>query len=203
MSDEPKPPEDETSATRPNAGYPLTENNNSEGEMVFYYSREHRLAKAPQSVRDLYKETAPAKFNLLRPLISTKPKAVMFISILIITVMSIFTSIWYHAGDGPGGSLGGNTISASALRYEGTTIVVLKKKVQGRDSPYTGTVNIMVSPVLKKGKGSASPVVEPYRISFTQKTEEEYRFALPFEDEEVLFYIQGGDNSLEFKLKTQ
>ncbi|GHV52637.1 hypothetical protein AGMMS49579_10240 [Spirochaetia bacterium] len=188
---------------RPNAGRPLTENNNSEEEMVFYYSRERRLAKAPQAVRDLYKETPPVKFSLLRPLISTKPKARMFVFILVISVISIITSIWYHAGDSAGGSLGGNTVSAAALRYEGTTVIVLKKKVQDKNSPYTGTVDIAVSPILKKGEAPDSLPVEPYRISFTQKEEEEYRFALPFEDEELLLYIQGGGDSLEFKLKTQ
>ncbi|GHV63512.1 hypothetical protein AGMMS49587_13780 [Spirochaetia bacterium] len=128
MSDEPKVPVDDTKPARPNAGYPLTENNNSEEEMVFYYSREHRLQRAPKSVRDLYRETAPVKFNLLRPLISTKPKAVMFVSVLILAVMSIFTSVWYHAGDSADKNLGGNRISAVALRHEGTTIIVLKKK---------------------------------------------------------------------------
>jgi hypothetical protein len=198
MSDTPKPPEGEPKPERPNARLPLTENQNSEGEMVFYYSREHRLAKAPKSVRDLHKETGPVKFSLLRPLISTKPKAIMFVSILILTVMTILTYFGYPADENQ--ILGGNAISAAALRYEGTTIIVLTKKVQDKKSPYTGTVDIAVSPVLKNG---GEPLVEPYRISFTQKEEEEYRFALPFEDEELLIFIQGGADSLEFKLKTQ
>ncbi|GHV63510.1 hypothetical protein AGMMS49587_13770 [Spirochaetia bacterium] len=72
-------------------------------------------------------------------------------------------------------------------------------------------MDIAVSPVLQKGaaKDKAEngfpepPVIEPYRISFTLKDEEEYRLALPFEDEELLLRIQGGGDSLEFKLKTQ
>ena len=200
MADEPKPP-------RPNAGYPLTENGNPEEEMVFHYSREHRLARAPKSVQDLYKETKPVKFSLLRPLISTRPKALMFVSILILAVMTIFTYFGYPGDEDQ--ILGGNAISAAALRYEGTTILVLNKKVQDKAAgeAYTGVVDIAVSPVLKKGaeKGEvpASPLVEPYRISFTQKEEEEYRFALPFEDEELLLSLQGGAARLEFKLKTQ
>jgi hypothetical protein len=202
MSDEPKSPGDETRPVRPNAELPLTENNNSEGEMVFHYSRERRLEKAPRSVRELYEHTAPAKSKLLRPLISTRPKALMFIFILILTAVSIFTSFWYHREDSAGGSLGGNTVSAAAVKYEGTTIVVLKKKIQDKNSPYTGAVHIAVSPVLKKD-AAESLIVEPYRVFFTLKEEEEYRFALPFEDEELLLSIWGGEDVLEFKLKTQ
>jgi hypothetical protein len=183
-------------STRPNEGLPLTESKNAEDAMIFHYSRERRLERAPQSVRALYENPKMDKFNLLRPLISSKPRAMLFIFILILTAISIFMSM-YARSEG-NRILGGNAISVSAIRFEGTTIVVLKKKIQNRDSPYTGEVNIVISP-----EGTESPIVEPYRIFFTLKEEEEYRFALPFENEELLLYIQGEKDSLEFKLKAQ
>jgi len=49
----------EDGKTRPNANYKLSKPDNAvvpEEELVFYYNREHRLAKAPKHVRELYEE---------------------------------------------------------------------------------------------------------------------------------------------------
>ncbi|GHV90857.1 hypothetical protein AGMMS50268_13600 [Spirochaetia bacterium] len=188
--------------SRPNQGMPLTEKKNAEDGVIYHYSRERRLEKASPSVRALYENTGPVKFSLLRPLISSKPRALLFVSILLLTAMSIFTSIYTRSGDSQ--SLGGNALSVTAVKFEGTTIVVLKKKAQAQNSkPYTGAVDIAVSPVPQKSSGAgAVPAAEPYRIFFTPKEEEEYRFVLPFEDEELLLSIRGEQDSLELKVKT-
>ncbi|MDR0730822.1 MAG: hypothetical protein LBF63_04080, partial [Treponema sp.] len=62
---------------RPNEGMPLSENRSGGGgreeEALFYYSRNRRLSRAPASVQALYEEDRKPKFNLIRPLLSTRP----------------------------------------------------------------------------------------------------------------------------------
>ncbi|GHT92397.1 hypothetical protein FACS1894140_4350 [Spirochaetia bacterium] len=98
MIEKPESSAGEPKPSRPNAGLPLTENKNinPDEELVFYYSRERRLQKASQAVRDLHKETKPVKFSLLRALFSSKANAFMFFFVLIIAAISIFLSIYYR-----------------------------------------------------------------------------------------------------------
>ena len=67
---------------RPNANYRLSKENANTDEITYYYNREARLAKAPQSVRDLYNEDPPKRAGLFRSLVNTKSKKFTFISIV-------------------------------------------------------------------------------------------------------------------------
>jgi hypothetical protein len=183
---------------RPNAALPLTENDPEKG-MVFHYSRERRLENAPPEVKALYRDSAnPPRFNLLRPLIATRSLAVLFVSMLVLAAITIALSFYTRADESS--VLEGNRISVSALRFDGGVILMLKKTIQ-KSGAYTGTVGIAVSPV--RTEGTETIAAEPYRVTFTLKDEEEYRFALPFEDEDLLVHIQGAEESLDFKIKTK
>ena len=189
---------------RPNANYKLSKPDNAgnpkEEELVFHYNREHRLAKAPQSVKDLYADKKQYRFNLLRPLIADKPRAFVFFTILIICAAIFLLSIlgyfdkWY--------SLDGNKIEITGTKFEGTTIVVLKKTLKkGQVSPYSGPVDIAVSPA-EESEDEELPVF-PHRIFFSMEPVEEYRFIAPFDSPELLMVLQTEKDTIYIKLKTE
>ena len=98
MSDEkPVNPESETKAARPNAKYKLSKPDGSprdEEHLTFYYSRERRLAKAPRPVQDLYAEGKRPRFSLLRPLVGSKPRAMLFFSIVLLCAAILALSVF-------------------------------------------------------------------------------------------------------------
>jgi hypothetical protein len=198
------------SASRPNARYRLSRETGGGEELTFHYSREHRLEKAPQPVRDLYREEAPPRFNLLRPLIGSRPRAMMFGSIAFICVVILFLSVFGN----PGGaySLAGNTISAQARKYEGALIVTLKKRAakgaffSGGDA-YTGAVDVAVSPALRAGApngeaGDTMPVFF-HRVFFSLEQAEEYRFSVPFDCDELAMVLQTETHTLSLTIKLE
>jgi hypothetical protein len=65
--------DDNKEKKRPNAKYKLSNENPQTVEIVHYYNREHRLAKASQAVRDLYEEQPRRRFGFLHTLTSSRP----------------------------------------------------------------------------------------------------------------------------------
>ena len=193
---------------RPNANYKLSYENTPREEIVYHYNRERRLAKAPQAVRDLYKmEKSPPRFNLLKPLVRTKPLAMMFGTVVVICILVLVISILGLASNSH--ELEGNQLSIQAVEYEGTVIIVLKKTIKksflGKLSPaYNGAVEIAVSPLLK------SPEMEMnmeniffHKIFFTLEQTEYYRFAVPFDAKELAMVFQTEKNTLKVTVKPE
>jgi hypothetical protein len=186
--------------SRPNPERELTENRPGEDEMVFYYSREKRLEKAPQRVRELYEKSARPRFNLLRPLIATRPLATLFAMVLILSVISgiiAFSGIADRTY-----KFQGDSITVGAQRYQGTVIVTIRKKPdpEGRQAAGGGLTDILISPVRdKEGEGSGFS----HRLVFNPGKEEEFRMVAPFDSRELVFRIQGKSEVLEFKVKTR
>jgi hypothetical protein len=185
--------------SRPNPERELTENRPGEDEMVFYYSREKRLAKAPQRVRDLYEKSAPAKFNLLRPLIATKPLAMLFATMLILSAISAIVAFSGIADRNY--KFQGNSITVDAQRYQGTVIVTIRKTPDREgQTAEGGLTDILISPVQGRGgEGSGFP----HRLVFSPGKEEEFRVVVPFDSPELVFRIQGESDLLEFKAKVR
>jgi hypothetical protein len=186
---------------RPNAEYRLSHENQNEEELVFRYSREGRLAKASKSVQDLYTEKPKPRFSLLKPLVGSKPRAAMFGSIVIlcaaIFVMSVFGFLDTDY------VFGGCRLKAGALRFEGNTIVSLKKTGVKNKNAYTGAVDIGVSPALEAGTEAREGDYPVFfqRVFFTAAGEEEYRFAVPFDSEELILVFRGEKETLNIKIK--
>ena len=213
MSDEKSQKEDEKSpeeeVRRPNANYKLSEKHQEEeGKPTFYYSREKRLEKAPQAVRDLYNQKKP-RFSLIGPLVATKGKAILFITIILICVAVLLMSILDPDG---AYNLEGNRITVQAVKYEGAIIVLIKKspakKRFGKPSAasaYTGTVDIgaSVPQAASNGKDSESPRIFMHRIFFTAQDTEEFRFTLPFESDSVIMVLQTEKNQLSIKVDVE
>jgi hypothetical protein len=185
---------------RPNAGYTLSSRKVNEDEITFYYNRERRLAKAPQAVRDLYREEKPRRFGLLAPLIGSKPRAMMFGSIVLICAAMLILSIFGYTSDTH--ELDGNQLAVRALRYEGALMLELQKTVKkgglfgSAQAAYSGAVDIAVAPALREGAGGGGLPVFSQRIFFTLEPKEAYRFALPFDAEALALVFQTEQKSL-------
>ena len=192
---------------RPNVNYKLSKSDNAplpgEEGLTFYYNRERRLAKAPQQVKDLYKENNHKGFNLLRPLIADKPRATIFFAIIILCVTILMLSVLGYFDKTY--RLEGNKLEITGTIFEGTTIMVVKKTINSRTSVYTGAVDIAVSPPetdIESIEDEQYPVYY-HRIFFSLEPEEEYRFAVPFDSPELLAVIQTDKSSLRIKIKSE
>jgi hypothetical protein len=193
---------------RPNANYQLSKENVNGEELVFHYNRERRLAKAPQAVRDLYKPQQSRRFNLLKPLVSTKPLAMMFASIVIVSVLILVISALGLAGNSY--NLDGNRLSLQAIQYEDTVIVAVKKTLPqsvfarlSSSTAYTGAVDIAVQPVIKAAANQKPQGVFYHKIFFTLEPEEIYRFSVPFESGELAIVFKTEQKTLGVTLKTE
>jgi hypothetical protein len=190
---------DEERPHRPNEKYKLSKGDSlvdpKEEELVFYYNREHRLAKAPHSVRNLYTAQKRPRFNLLRPLVADKPRAILFFTILIIcAVIIVFSLLGYFDSSY---TLEENKIEISGTVFEGTTIVDLRKTVK-KGEAYSGAVDILVSAEVQSDE--ETPLFY-HRVFFTMAPEEEYRFVVPFDSPELLMMVQTEKSALKIKLK--
>jgi hypothetical protein len=185
--------------SRPNPGRELTEKKPGEDEMVFYYSREKRLEKAPRRVRALYEESGPPKFNLLRPLVATKPLAALFATVLIFSAISAIVAFSGVADRSY--KFQGNSITVEAQRYQGTVIVTIQKKPDREErTAEDGGLDILISPVQGRG-GDGSGF--SHRLVFGSGKEEEFHMVVPFDSPELIFLLRGESEVLEFKVKTR
>ncbi|MDR2097963.1 MAG: hypothetical protein LBP37_05525 [Spirochaetaceae bacterium] len=66
---------------------PVDDSKLTERDIVFYYSREHRLKKASARVRDLYENTPKRRFGIFSVLVDTKAKAMLFIVIVAVCLL--------------------------------------------------------------------------------------------------------------------
>jgi len=197
---------------RPNAKYKLSKPDDAEVPkegLPFYYNREHRLAKAPKDVQDLYKEKKPNRFGIFTVLVADRPRKILFFSIIVICVM-----IWVLGLLGYFDSaytIDGNKLKISASAFEGTTIVTVNKTTVNNKfkNPYTGSVDIAVSvPITVQGNipvqtdENNNPVFY-HKIFFSLEKEERYSFAVPFESNELLMVLQTEKNTLKLKINTE
>ena len=187
--------------TRPNAAYNITDKKQIDDELVFRYSREERLAKAPTAVRNLYDNSKKPKFSLFGPLVGGKGRTALFASIFLIFGALLMVSVLNPLGKY---SLDGNSIEIQAIKFDGAVIVIIKKTIKSSiKSAYTGTVDIGVSEEIKDPPDEEKENLPLFlhRIFFTAEKSEEYRFSIPFEAEYILMVLQTEKNTLSLKLK--
>ena len=198
---------DEEEKKRPNANYNLSGENVRDEDVVFHYNREHRLAKAPQAVRDLYKEQPKQRFSLFGPLLRSKPMTLMFVSIIIFSIIILVVSNMGLLGDSH--VLDGNQLSVRAVKYEGTIIVAVDKTVKktgmarffDSDPAYTGAVDIAVQPLVKDGEYLSPEDTFFHRIFFSLESQEFYRFSVPFDTEELAIVFKSEKRTLAMTVK--
>lgn len=141
-----------------------------DGRVVFHYSREHRLNRASDAVRELNEAGPPPKRSLFRTLTSTRPLALAFLSIVTACAAMILYSL--TAGDNSVSRLRGLEIKISAIKSSGASYLTVVKKIKGGD-PYTGAADFLVA----SADETFSPRAE--RLYFTLEKEEVFRFSVP------------------------
>jgi len=198
--------DDDKEKKRPNAKYGLSRETIQGAEVVRHYDRERRLEKAPQQVRDLYKEQPRRRFGLFSSLTGSRPGAILFGTIIILCVVMLMLSFFGFTGDSR--ELDGNIIYVNGSKHEGTVIIeVIKKprkdKIARNIKAYTGAVDIAVFPTAKSGadQNPQSGDIFYHRIFFTNTREERFGFTVPFDSGEMSFIFMTEKKSLNLTIK--
>ncbi|MDR2792581.1 MAG: hypothetical protein LBB61_02795 [Treponema sp.] len=172
-------------------------------EVVFRYSHERRLEKAPRSVQDFNKSKGkrPAVFATLT---GSRSNIVLLMTILVFcALVSIITRL---ISDKNAYKLDGNAVTVSAMRYEGNTFVVIKKQAEKADA-YTGAVDIAISSEKRASSSSAesgeTPPIFTSRFYFMPDENEEFRISAPLEIEHVLILMQTETEQVVIKTKAE
>ncbi|MFP3089802.1 hypothetical protein LQZ21_05690 [Treponema sp. TIM-1] len=174
----------------------------AEQELVFYYSRTRRLERASPAVRELNDPTPVRRPSLFGTLTATKPLTFLFMSVVILVIGIFITS--YFSSRNDRSTLGGNSLTLSAMRFEGSSYIVIKKTVPGKTEAYTGIVDIAVSVYVKSGEAPPGELpLANRRVFFSPEPEEEYRITVPFEAQELLFLMRAGEEYLNLRIKTE
>ncbi|MDR1900571.1 MAG: hypothetical protein LBQ55_11215 [Treponema sp.] len=180
-------------------------------EPVFYYSRARRLERASPAVRALNSEIPGKRPSLFRTLTANKANSMILAAIVLLSGVMAAASFLMSRDDTV---LGGNAVALSALRYNGSTIVILKKSVKTEKGVYTGAVDMAVSPAAAAGgsaaadgsSAAASAEENPLavrRIFFTLEKNEEYRVSVPFEAPELLILLRAEEKQVSLKIKPE
>ncbi|GHV18210.1 hypothetical protein FACS189493_7230 [Spirochaetia bacterium] len=173
-------------------------NRHENSDPVFYYNRERRLARASPDVRALY-EGGGSRSSLFRGKTGSVSQLLVLIPIIIMLVFMLIVS---RTSREPGGaSLGGNTVTVTAMGFSDATYVVVKKKAL-KDDAYTGNVDIAAS-IAKKGGDTTEVPIETRRIFFTLETAEEFRFSLPFGAPDILMVFNAGEEFVSLRVKPE
>jgi hypothetical protein len=153
-------------------------------EIVYHYSREHRLSKASQAVKDYNNDTSRPSF--IRTFTKTKGNIFMLIAIVMASALIIIFNLT-SAGGKTSLTLGNNSVTISILEEESILILSISKTVPDGKEAYTGPVDITASPVVSDGE--RIPVFS-HRIFFSANSLETYDIALPFEEGRIIVILQ-------------
>jgi len=167
-------------------------------ELNFYYNRERRLENAPQSVKDLYKDSPAPRFGLFNSLIADKPRRILFFVIIVLCVLVFALSRMEFFDDVY--TLDGNKIEITGITLEDSTIVILNKKDADANS-YTGALNIAVSIPAEDEELMDEMPVFYHRVFFNLVRDEEFRFVVPFNAPELLAVLQSEKSTLQLTFK--
>lgn len=188
---------------RPNANYNLSYPDNADAQkdgIVYHYSRERRLSSAPDDVKNIYKkDQKPGRFSLFGSLVADKPRRTLFVIIVLLCIAILMLSRFGYFDTTY--MLGGNKLDISGTIFEDNTIILIKKTIENSDV-YTGAVDIVVSVPMKLDEETMEeeyPVFE-HRIFFTMEKTEDYRFAVPFNEPELLIVLQN-ERSAQVQIK--
>jgi len=186
---------------RPNANYNLSrpDGKKEDNESVtFYYNRERRLASAPKEVQDMYKESKQSRFGLFSVLVADKPRRFLFLMIVLLcAVIIIFSRMGFFDANT---TLDGNKLEITGRLFEENTIVFIKKTIT-KTGAYTGNVDIAVS-VPFINIEDETPIFS-HRVYFTMEKEEMYRFAVPYNEPELLIVLQSDKSEVQYKIKAE
>lgn len=171
---------------------------NLDREVVFHYSRSHRLERASPAVRAMNRDIPKTGPSLFGTLTANRSYTMLLISMLICAGFGIIFSKVSSEQKSPASgtqkiSLGGNTLKVSAQRFQGLTYLRIIKTVPHDTGGYTGAVDMAITPLdllHSEAEGAESVPVIRHRIFFSSDAEEVYGLSLPFEAPLVLMLMQ-------------
>ena len=149
-------------------------------EPGFYYSRERRIERASQEVKDIYRGDSRKGFMRL---FGSKGNLMIFLCILMIIAMSALGRYIVRRGEGI--SLGGNTISASLLLDGDDLFLAILKTAQRSGEIYIGEVEIIITPA---SQGDSEPYT--VRTLFSPIESESFLFLLPFDGNDFFIIMR-------------
>ena len=153
-------------------------------EVVYHYSREHRLSRASRTVQDIYDGKSNTT-SLSKRLFGTKGNALMLISILV--VFAMLSALSRLNSSGSSVKLGDNTLNLSVVREGEAVGLIMEKTVPKNGEFYIGAVDISVSPVVTQSGEGELPPVFTHRVFFNPADTETYVISLPFDGS--AFYV--------------
>jgi hypothetical protein len=169
----------------------------TEKDLHFYYNREERLAKASARVRALYEDAPKKKFSPFSSLTDSKPKAFMFVSIIVMCILVLLKT--YLLPDNKT-VIANNSLITTTMRYENQCFIVIKKSAL-KKNVYTGIVDVRITDARNINNGT--PNFYNKSIVFSEAKEEEFRWAIPLISDELIFFIQAGADTTSFRIKTE
>ena len=183
---------------------PYYDNPEENSEIVFYYSREHRLSKASPLVL-AHNRNTNTRPGFAKSFAGSRSN---FITLMVVLACVIFV-MGYHSSPGQQNTifnLGNNKIIPSVIedinpeaRDEKILFFSIQKTRPNQEDVYIGLVDIAVSPVLPKNAGEPPVVIE--RIVFSLNSPEDFRFSLPFWAKDFIVIFQTEDETIIRRVK--
>jgi len=161
-------------------------------DIVYRYSREHRLQRASRMVRELNDETV-TKPSIMRNLFGNKGNYAILMSIIVIVLMYFITTIFSGSSNSEL-KLGGNNITITIYNESNVLFLFVRKDVPSGVYAYTGAVDIAVSLVVTEGKDT--PPIQTHRIFFSLETPETYLVSLPFDGEKFIVMLHTDNETI-------
>ena len=177
---------------------PSCSDDDIERETVFYYSREHRLNSASPYVQAMNEEPY-TKPGLSKRLFGSKSNLVLFVTIIVI--VAGFTMGPRFFKKEPVLKIGENTVNLAVVQLEGTLFLDIVKKAPHSGGFYSGTAEIVVSPVNPKPKDGEGMKSFDSRIVFSSAESETFRISLPYEGSEFNVQLRTKDEQKSVKVK--
>ncbi|OHD17263.1 MAG: hypothetical protein A2Y38_20765 [Spirochaetes bacterium GWB1_59_5] len=101
------------------------------GQIVYYYNRERRLENAPAGARFALERQRARRPGFMRALVATRALANLFFALVFMLVAVLV--VGYVQGTRNEGSVDGNTVTASAMWFEGHVYVTIKRSTSWLD----------------------------------------------------------------------
>jgi hypothetical protein len=167
-------------------------------EVVYHYSREHRLSRASRTIQGIYDGRGNTT-SLSKRLFGTKGNALMLISILV--VFAMLSALSRLGSIGNSVKIGANTLNLSVVREGEAVGLIMQKTVPKSGEFYIGAVDISVSPVVTQSGEGESPQVFTHRVFFNPADTETFVFSLPFDGSGFYVFLSTDDEQKVLRVK--
>jgi len=159
-------------------------------DIIYHYSREHRLSRASRTVQDIYDGKSNTT-SLSKRLFGTKGNALMLVSILV--VFAMLSALSRLNSSGSSVKLGANTLNLSVAREGEALGLIVQKTVPKSGEFYIGAVDISVSPVVTQSGEGEMPPVFGHRVFFNPNDTETFVISLPFDGDGFYVFLSTDD----------